>query len=274
MVLAIDGDYADLSVRDAAAKEMSKVFPMWPRVAKVFPSRRRSLEGTPLAASHALFAFEESPSGASPAVSRFAIGKGDVILLSCPEIFQNSWIGQADHLALLEALAGSGRPVFFDEFVHGFESRAGTTEILKGWGLGPLLGLAVLTSGIAFWRRRARVGPEEDDHRETRIEAIDFVDSLALLYNRALQRRQALALYSQTFVKAVSLQTGLKGKALEARARELLGKDPVLRSTEKRDLSAPDFQRELKTINEAFRRLEDAKRPGSRRKVEEAGRTA
>lgn len=261
LVLAVIGRYATLSTRMTEEGTLRKVFPLWKTVRRLAPPRRRTLTGTPAEEAPAVFAAE-----GGPLIAHRILGKGDLFLLACPEVFQNRLIGEADHLPLLMVLAGTGRPVYFDEFVHGLETRAGILEILGAWGLGPLLILALLTAAAWGWRRRVRLGPPEDDYRESRIEAIDFVDSLALLYDRTLRRRQALALYAKAFEESAAAQTGLRGAALEAKVRDFLKSDPSKRSGGK-DLSPAEFRAGLTAINAAFRRLDDAQRPGSRRKA-------
>lgn len=268
LVLAVDRAYSSISTRDSGLKTPAKVFPIWPGVNRLEPSTGRVLNSLPVGMGHSVFVSAEQP-----VLLRHPQGKGDILVCSAPEIFQNGLIGKADHLALLERLAGEGRPVFFDEYVHGIEGEGGALEILRQWGFGPFIGLLFLAALGSFWRRRVRVGPEEDDARETRVEAVDFVDALALLYRRMLPRRLALAQYSRDLSQAVSVQTGLRGLALEARVREFLPAR-LPQTLKNRDISVPDFQRELELVNLAFRRLNDAKRPGSGRKTAAGARPA
>jgi hypothetical protein len=194
------------------------VFPALPGVRRLEPPVLRTLgPGTPLDA-HALFA-----SAGQPLLSRWPLGEGDVLLLGVPETIENGALARVDHLRLLEALAGSGRPVYFDEHVHGLESRPGVLDLLTSWGLGPALALLALAGLVLLWRERARLGPAEDDHRERRSEAVDLLDSLALLYDRALSPVQALRLYRRGLERMVTLQTGLKGDALARRLADLTG---------------------------------------------------
>jgi hypothetical protein len=267
LVLAIDRRYGSVDVGIPASGPARKVFPLWPGVARLDPPSLRPLRGPTAREGVSVFA---SPDG--PVLSRLRRGKGEIVLCSLPELFQNGLLGKADHLALLEQLAGSGRAVFFDEYVHGIETGAGTMEILRQWGFGPFIAMIVLAALVAFWRRRVRVGPEEDDARETRVEAVDFVDSLAVLYRRMMPRRHALTLYAKTFEKAVAVQTGLRDDALQARVAELL--PTRARPAKGKDLTVPDFHRELELLNNAFRRLNDAKRPGSGRSAAAGPRPA
>ena len=267
IVIAVGDRYARLETAPQGEGGTRKVFPLWPGVEKLDPPHRRVLKGPPLSGVHAVFA-----GGGGPVAARGRMGKGEVLLLSCPEIFQNESLGKADHLALLQSLAG-GRPVVFDESVHGLSGEVGAMEILRQWGFGPALALAAVALLAAYWRKRSRLGPEEDDARETRIEAVDFVDSLAILYNRSLRRKQALAMYAREFEQAVGARTGLQGAALQAKTREFL-KSPPGSEIGGRDLPVAEFQRRLKEINDAFGRLDHAKRAGDRRTGQGARRPA
>jgi hypothetical protein len=261
LVLAVDRNYGGIGTSGPTGGTLRKVFPRFAGVERLEPSPSRGLGGWASRESLAVFAGDEAA-----AVTVAPMGRGEIFVCSIPEIFQNGRLGTADHLAFLVQLAGSGRPVFFDEFVHGLDRGTGPAEILARWGFGPFLVLAVLAALASFWRRRSRLGPEEDDARETRVEAVDFVDSLALLYRRMLPRRHLVSLYAQAFERAAAVQTGLRGPALEQRVKEYLP-GGAARPGKGKDLGAADFQRELESINDAFRRLSDAKRPGAGRKT-------
>jgi hypothetical protein len=255
LVLAFHDSYGSGRAEELKGKQpVRKVFPLWPGVANLVPPTARSLSLPALPGGHAVFL-----AGESPLVVRQALGAGDVIFLAAPEIFQNSHLGQAHHLALLEALAGvpERRPVLFDERSHGLDDSGGILEILAGWGLGPLLLLGLIATGAAFWRSSRRLGPPEREERETRSDAVELLDSLADLYDRALQRGDAVFLFYESFIHTVAVETGLRGKALEERSKALLeGYTPV----KGEELSRERFDQALRTINQAFRRLQDAKR--------------
>lgn len=259
LVLAVASLYGPLELDPIQGKStVRKVFPLWPGVTRLAPDNPSGLAGPPLASGHALFLV-----GEAPIVARLPIGTGEVFLLSIPEVFSNGRLGQAQHLALLESLAGinEGRPALFDERAHGLGETAGLFETLGGWGLGPLVLLVGLTAATALWRAALRIGPPEREDRDTRSEAVELLDSLADLYDRALGRGDAIRLYHESFVHAVAAETGLRGPALEARVRGLLdaagGFDPPAAGE---DLPRDRFERALRALNQAFRRLQDAKR--------------
>ncbi len=252
LVVALATAYGDLAVQAAArGGAVLKVYPDWPSVQRVQPDPVRGLTGQGAAGAYALFA-----SGELPVASRRSLGRGELVLLACPEVFENRLLGEADHLALLETLAGRGRSLYFDEHVHGLDDEAGLPELLALWRLGPALLLLALIAAVAFWRARVRVGPQQDLYQETRSDAVDLLDSLAQLHGRALRRDEALALYHASLGRAVAWKTGLRGEALAARLRELTGPPPPRR--EKDEMAAPDFARRLRRLNDGFRRLKHA----------------
>ena len=250
-VLATSSEYGALSTVNAARGEsIEKADPVWPSALTIVPGDR-VLAGWPLHQMSSVFV-----RGGRSVIARRSIGDGELIVLSCPEIFENQRIGAASHLALLQSLAGEGRPVIFDEWVHGLRTETGTVDLLAQWGLGPFLALLALTGVVIVWRRRSRLGPAETLWRDDRSEAVDFVDSLGSLYDRALSRHQKLALYNQALLRAVSRETGLRGAAAGARVSELLQGKTLPPAEKKGDLTPAVFQSHLETINEAFRRLE------------------
>ena len=253
LVLAVGGRYGPLLVEGLPAKaKVAKVFPLWPRVRRIEPRPARALSGPPLALSTAVFL-----AGDRPLVARLALGDGEVILLGCPEVFANDRLAQADHLALLAALAGpvGERPVYFDEWSHGLERRHGTLSLLAGWGFGPALLLGLLVAGAAFWRARAGVGPPERDDPDLRSDAVDLVDALGELYDRALRRVDALRVHHDNLVRTVAAETGLSGSALAARMAQILPgfSAPPVGAPE---ISREELSRQLRIVNEAFGRID------------------
>lgn len=253
LVLAVASSYGPLTLTPGRfAPRARKVFPLWPGVQQIAPVGPAPAPGGPPAAdAHAVFL-----AGDAPILSRLPLGQGDVILLVTPEVLENSRLGFADHLRLLEALAEAGRPVVFDEWAHGLERDGGLLDRLLAWGFGPSLVVGALAFALALWRGRARLGPEETEPPETRSEAVDLVDSLAQLYERALSRRDAASLHFQAFRRAVSLRTGLVGGALDRRVRDLLGKGPPPLPAAG-EIPASDFARRLSLVNDGYRRLHE-----------------
>jgi hypothetical protein len=228
-----------------------KVFPLWEGVKAIYPEPRRVLAGAALQDSHAVFLL-----GERPLLARRPLDRGELFLLAAPEVLENGRLGQGDHLALLQALAGRDRPVYFDEHAHGIGSEPGLLALLLRLGFGPLLVLLVALGMAAFWRGRRRLGPAVDDHQESRSDAVDLLDSLGQFYDRSLRRDEAAFLYRQALARAVAYRTGLRGPALPARVASLAGPGgpPINRSAQ--DLSQAAFARALESSNHGFRRLQ------------------
>lgn len=254
LVVLTDQGYPGLEIVDAAAASRPrKVFPLWPAVEELAPPVLRVLAGPGLDGTHAVFV-----AGDRPFLVRLPLGRGEVFLLGAPEMLTNAHLDAADHLALLEALAGEGRPVYFDETAHGSDQGAGLFHLLRGWRLLPALGLLIAAAVVAGWRRSRRLGPAEDPHRELRTESVDMVDSLARLYTRALRRRDLLALYRREVADAVARHGG--GAALPEPLPEPLPDGPG-------DVDDTAFRHQLEALNHLLRRTEDEEHRRSRHRV-------
>jgi hypothetical protein len=251
LVLGVGSSYGPLTLTPGAlAPPPRKVFPLWPGVRQLAPAGATPvLGGPPAADAHAVFL-----AGHVPILSRLPLGRGDVILLATPDVLENGGLARADHLRLLEALVEGGRPVLFDEWAHGLGRDGGLLERLFAWGFGPSLVVGALAFALALWRGRARLGPADGEPPDTRSEAVDLVDSLAQLYERALSRRDAASLYVQAFRRAVSLRTGLAGGVLDRRVGDLLGQAPPPLPAAG-EIPASDFARRLSLVNDGYRRL-------------------
>ncbi len=253
LVLATGEGYGPLRVSDLpATARIAKVFPLWPGVGRIEPKPMRALAGVPLALATPVFLAAEQP-----IVARLALGRGEVFVLGCPEIFANDRLARGDHLALLEALAGApgARPIYFDERTHGLERHPGTLALLTGWGFGPALLLALLALAAAFRRARSPLGPPEREAPDLRSDAVDMVDALAELYDRALRRVDALRLHYDNLVRTVAAETGLSGSALAGRMNLLL---PGFSAPEEGapEITREELARRLRIVNDAFGRID------------------
>jgi hypothetical protein len=189
-------------------------------------------------------------------VARRRVGKGDVWLLSCPAILTNAALTRADHAALLLALAGTARPVWFDEQAHGIADEGGFVALLRSWGLGPALMLGALLVVLWFWRGRTLLGPPADPWRDVRAEAVEGVEALAGLYRRALSRRELIELYRQRLLREVALRTGQRPAAARTTVDRLTNSLRIPAGA----LGESDFQRLMHHLNQAFRSLRDEHR--------------
>jgi hypothetical protein len=243
--LILAASTSPMPTNPASESTAKKVFPIWRDVGDVdlgehahgFQSLRPHM--------HAIFA-----SGALAVIARERIGSGELFLISVPALFRNDHLAKGNRLQLLNALASTKRPVYFDEVPHGIVSDDGALALLKEWNLGPFLILLALAAVLYFWRAARRIGPPVDDYRETRSDAVDLVRSLGALYHKVTSYSEALTLYQEALTRTVASQSGLRGDALRARVEDLTGG--------KRDLAA---------INEAFEKLRLKGTEAQRRKV-------
>jgi hypothetical protein len=234
------GVFDSVDVTKTTAK---KVFPIWPAV--------RDLQLGEFAGAYASVRPRMLPlfaSGKAIVLARERIGAGELFVFSAPELLQNSNL--AANLALLAALAGERRPVYFDEVMHGISGEDGPLALMKEWNLGAFLLLLALTAALLFWRHGRRIGPAEDDHRDTRSDAVDLVQSLGALYDEVTPDSDAIAVYHDALTRTVAHSTGLRGEALHKRVDELTGGFVPPRGGSR--MPNAIFNKQLATLNEAF----------------------
>ena len=256
LVLALEKDYGPIETfTQTRADPFEKTIALWPGVERIQPTEARTLKGDVLNDALTFFTLNHGVFAA-----KIPMEKGEVIVMGSAEPLTNSHLDEADNLKLLQALAPVSRAVYFDEYVHELQDAPDVSELLVRWGLGMALAVMAVGGLLGFWRARTPIGPPEDDHKETRTQAIDFVGSLAPLYNRALEPHQALALHYKNFLHAVTAQTGLRGAELETKIRILLNTNDLAAFAGQRALPRGGFEHYLSELNRAYGRLERAHR--------------
>jgi hypothetical protein len=245
LVLAMRGEPATGSAH--------KVLPLLPGVRELRPPEPRAL--APKALIDAQPVFER---GGAPSLARRVLGAGEVWLLAEPELLLNRSLGEADHLELLLALAGAGRPVVLDELVHGLRDEAGVLDLLRRWGLGPALLVGALALCAAFWRGAVTLGPAADPYRDSRSDSVELVESMAALYRRALSPAETLHLYRARLLHEIALRKGFSERKAEALVPQYTaGLDlPPQRGR----ISDAQFGSQLAILVRAFERLRDEHR--------------
>lgn len=251
LVIAAYENVGALETRGFHTPVAKKVFPLWRGIDTfTLPEKRGFAPASLPRRMHAVYT-----NGQWVVVGRERIGAGELFIVAVPELLQNRHLGSGNSLEMLLALAPAGRRIYFDEMIHGIVGDDGPMALMKQWRLGPFLMLVAATAALLFWRNGRRVGPPEDDHRETRSEAIDLVQSLGALYKNATTDAESLALYHDALVRAVAMLSGLRGDALHRRVADLTGGiDPPAGK-----LAPADFQKHLTILNEAFQKLAAAK---------------
>jgi len=252
LVIATAVSLPEVELRTTGAAVTRKHLPVLPAVRELQPDSAMGLDGPLLKRTAVVFS-----RGGVPIAVRETIGRGELWVLSTPELLDNAHLAAADHLPLLTGLAGRGRPVFFDETVHGVEDPVGPAELVRRWGLGPSVVLALAGLALLVWRRRATLGsPAAWEDRRT--ESVDMLDSLSLLYLRALRPAQALALHRERLRHELQWRERLRPEALEARTGAVL---PGWTLDPDERLRPGEFAHRLHQLNDAFRRIRD---PGHR----------
>jgi hypothetical protein len=253
LILGSPVSFGPLTLRGGKPHLVEKVFPLPTGDSRITASKGRTIDPRTLPAHmYALYTINKLP-----AIVRERVGNGDVVFIANPEILQNELIRWSGAVPLLEALAPANRPIYFDESIHGFEADDGAMQLMKEWALGPFLALLGIAALLYFWRNSKRIGPAEDDLRETRSDAVDLVHSLGALYRQSMTDEEALTSYREVLVRTVAAQSGLAGEALHRRVSELTQHDTAA-GEDGRRMRAAGFKRHLDILNEAFRKLEGA----------------
>lgn len=121
-----------------------------------------------------------------PSLLSRRVGRGTVVVLADQHAFSNAGIRERDNLALALSmlLSGGRRTVHFDEYHHGYASSGGA------WGALPpsvrisLAGL-VLATAVFLYARGRRFGPPVAVVAEPPRSPLEYVESLAGLFERA-----------------------------------------------------------------------------------------
>ncbi|HEX6642668.1 MAG TPA: hypothetical protein VF215_16230 [Thermoanaerobaculia bacterium] len=249
IVLAAQRNALDaVVVKEKAAR---KVLPLWPNVGDLALDDETYAFLTLRPRMLALFT-----AGRQVVLARERIGNGELFVLSAPELLRNDHLMR--NLALLAALAGEHRPVYFDEVLHGITGDDGALALMKEWNLGPFLLMLGAAAILYFWRGGRRIGPADDDPRDTRSDAVDLVRSLGALYHEVTSDSEAIALYHDALTRSVAHNSGLRGDALRQRIDELTG--GLVPPQGAARMPRVTFARQLRAINEGFGKAQSQSR--------------
>jgi uncharacterized protein DUF4350 len=164
-------------------------------------------------------AYQDLPTGAVPLLDNedgevvmglVGHGKGQVVVLTAPELAANQWLAQEDNaqlwLSTLQTMARGG-PVLFDEFHHGFTSERSVAELATRYGLHFAIGQLLL--GLCLWagalRRfgRPRAPPEEE-----RQAAADALSAISRIYREGRHVTHAAQLILRGLVQDLAPLAG------------------------------------------------------------------
>ena len=137
----------------------------------------------------------------------FDHGRGRIVLLADVTPVMNSSIAAADNAAFSLGIVGEGgRPVVFDEYVHGYADEEGLTALPDAWlwafGLGAIALIAYL---IAIG---SRLGPPEEPDRMLAPARRRYLDAMAGMLEKTGQPEAAAAPIRSEVRRMIALRGG------------------------------------------------------------------
>ncbi len=148
---------------------------------------------------------------AGVAVISLPEGEGTVVVLSDPYLVTNAGLPEGDNLNLLVnvllAYAGNTKTIYFDEYHHGFERRQSILHLLKGTSLGWALIQIVVAVALLMYSRGRRFGQPKPALEETHRSSLEYVTSLANIYQAAQASDIALSNLHERLLRSVRRST-------------------------------------------------------------------
>lgn len=142
------------------------------------------LEGKPVPEAAGRIYFS-ADSGRKTIGAVYALGDGQVILLSDPRLVANAFLYQSDNAVLaVHLLAPTGGAVVFDEFYHGPAGRGNPFILLAYYPYGLLLLFVVLTASLWAWRAAVSLGPPVPQPHPAR-SLMEYVEAMARMFQGA-----------------------------------------------------------------------------------------
>lgn len=141
--------------------------------------------------------------GGQPFIVDLPRGKGRVIFAASARMLDGRYLGLGDNLAIiLQLLAPGGavpRHLFFEESHHGYSAVYALSHLLDDPGV-RFAGMLTLLGALAFFGSSlVRFGPVVPLNREAGRSTLEFVDSIADLYQRADVRNDTMKyLFTET----------------------------------------------------------------------------
>ena len=135
-----------------------------------------------------------------------------VIALADSSILHTRHLGEAHNAGLALALAGTGRPVIFDEYAHGYG--AGDRGLPPRW----TRFLVAVTVAVLFWMwsEARRLGPPEVPSRPLPPARREYVDALAVSLSRTREPETAFAELQRAARRRMTTSLGLPVDASKA----------------------------------------------------------
>lgn len=163
-------------------------------------------------------------------LAEYKHGKGSVILVADPALFQNLSLRQADNNVLaVQVLSSDRTSVVFDEFYHGLAIRGNPLWVFAQPGYRILILLLLMTVGLYIWHAMPTFGiihaPQSDHRRSLQI----YLDSVSRLLVRTHQHQTQLLIEGEkSFLWKMAKHLDLPGERnpREAIRKRLERRDP------------------------------------------------
>ena len=141
-------------------------------------------------------------------VISFREGAGTVIALSDPHLVTNEGLPEGDNLSLLVnvlfTFSKDAKTVYFDEYHHGYERRPTILHLLKGTPICWALIQVVLAVILLLYSRGRRLGRPKPVFKETHRSSMEYVTSLAGIYQNAKASSLALMNLYERLTRSVA----------------------------------------------------------------------
>lgn len=118
--------------------------------------------------------------------AKFKLGKGEVVAISDPSIFDNRLLSQADNSVLAVNLLGDPkRPLVWDEFYHGLTVRGNPLFLLTSSSYALIAALLVTLVGVWVWRQAVFLGPPLQMTPVSRRGLEEYIDAMSHFLRRS-----------------------------------------------------------------------------------------
>ena len=118
--------------------------------------------------------------GATCIAARFAVGRGEVTVVSIPALIENSVIGEADNVVVLSKLLTDGeREIVLDEFYHGLAIRGNPMWLFAQRTYGAVTLSLLLVIGLLAWRESVFLGTPLAERPVSRRAIGEYVEAMA-----------------------------------------------------------------------------------------------
>lgn len=118
-------------------------------------------------------------------VAEYELGKGRVIVVSEPALFENYFMQNNDNPILAARLFhAQDRAVIFDEFYHGLTVRGNPFWLLTKHPFGMLFFVSMVAVAVFILRQAVHLGPALDERAPSRRTLAEYIAAMSNLFHR------------------------------------------------------------------------------------------